>query len=136
VAGGLEKAAEVKLLLDTNALLWTLTRAKRLSPEVSKAIRAEDNDVYVSVVSVWEIEIKAAKRKLRPVGDVKDALAQQRFSTLPVTLPHVLAVESLPRYHRDPFDRLLIAQAQLEGLTLVTSDREMRNYPIAVLPAT
>jgi len=126
----------LKLLLDTHALLWALLAPRRLSPTAADAIEDGANEVFVSVVSAWEIEIKRAKGKLPIQVPLSDALSEQRFKTLPVTLPYVLAVESLPRRHRDPFDRMLIAQAQLEGMTLVTSDREVRHYPVATLPAS
>jgi PIN domain nuclease of toxin-antitoxin system len=125
----------LRLLLDTHALVWTLLEQKRLSPVAIDAIEDSANDVFISVVSAWEIEIKLAKGKLPMPGSLGDALSEQRFESLPVTLPHVLAVESLPRHHRDPFDRMLIAQAQLDGMTLVTCDREVRRYPVATLPA-
>ena len=126
----------MKLLLDTHALLWTLIAPKRLSAAAAAAIEDGANETFVSVVSAWEIEIKRAKGKLPVSVPLSDALAEQRFKTLPVTLSYVLAVESLPRRHRDPFDRMLIAQAKLEGMTLVTSDREVRHYPVATLPAS
>jgi PIN domain nuclease of toxin-antitoxin system len=126
----------LRLLLDTHALLWALLAPRRLSPTAADAIEDAANDVFVSVVSTWEIEVKRAKGKLPIPTPLRDALAEQRFKTLPVTLRDVLAVESLPRHHRDPFDRMLIAQAQLEDMTLVTSDREVRHYPVATLPAS
>lgn len=126
----------MKLLLDTHVLVWTLLGHERLSATASAAIQDSANEVFVSVVSAWEVEIKAAKGKLSMLGPLGDALARQRFGSLPVTLRHVLAVESLPRHHRDPFDRMLIVQALLEGMTLVSSDRKMRDYPIALLPAS
>jgi PIN domain nuclease of toxin-antitoxin system len=126
----------VRLLLDTNALIWTLVSRERLSPIVSDAIEDETNDVFVSVVSAWEIEIKSAKGKLRAPSDLQGALAAQGFRSLAVTMPHAYAVESLPRHHRDPFDRMIIAQAHLEGMTIVTSDRDIRLYPVAVLEAS
>jgi PIN domain nuclease of toxin-antitoxin system len=125
----------VKLLIDTQVLIWTLLEQERLATTAAEAIADEANDVFVSVVSAWEIEIKIAKNKLHGPSDLGTALAEQRFKLMQVTLDHVLAVESLPRHHRDPFDRMLIAQAQLGGLTLLTSDREFRRYPIATLPA-
>ena len=126
----------MKLLLDTNALLWTLVGRERISPFVIDAIEDEANDVFVSVVSAWEIEIKAAKGKLGAPSDLQSALSAQRFESLAVTMSHAYAVESLPRHHRDPFDRMIIAQAHLEGMTIVTSDRDIRRYPVAVLEAT
>lgn len=135
MARGVEEPARVKLLLDTNALLWALLEKHRLSPRAIEVIEDEANDLFVSVVSVWEIEIKRAKGRLHVPMEIEPSLAEQRFSALPVTLRHAQAVESLPRHHRDPFDRMLICQAQLDGLTLVTSDRMMRRYPVSVMPA-
>lgn len=126
----------MKLLLDTNAFLWTTLLKKRLSTAATDAIEDPENEIFVSVASIWEAEIKRAKGKLPIPDGIGDALFAQQFRSLQVTLDHVLAVESFPQHHRDPFDRILVAQAQLEGMTLVTSDREMRNYPIAVLPAS
>jgi PIN domain nuclease of toxin-antitoxin system len=123
------------LLLDTNALLWSLLEKKRLSPSAVDAIGDKANDVFVSVVSVWEIEIKRAKGRLHVPLEIEPTLTAQRFRSLPITLRHAQAVESLPHHHRDPFDRMLVVQAQLEGMTLVTSDRAMRRYPIATMPA-
>lgn len=125
----------MRLLLDTNALFWTLIEPKRLSSEAASAIEDESNEVYVSVVSAWEIGVKRAKGRLEMPMALGPMLAETRFEALSVTLDHALAVESLPHRHHDPFDRLLVAQAQLENLVLVTSDREIRRYPIAVLPA-
>jgi PIN domain nuclease of toxin-antitoxin system len=123
----------LRLLLDTHALLWALLAPTRLSATASDAIEDGANEVFVSVVSA---ELKRAKGKLPIPVPLADALSEQHFRTLPVTLPYVLAVESLPRRHRDPFDRMLIVQAQLEEMTLVTSDREVRHYPVATLPAS
>jgi PIN domain nuclease of toxin-antitoxin system len=125
----------MKLLLDTNALIWAFSDPKRLSSYAVEKIRDEANDVLVSVVSLWEIGVKRAKRKLDMPGNLEGMIAAKRFEPLPLALSHALAVETLPHRHHDPFDRMLIAQAQVEGLTLVTSDREMRHYPISVLPA-
>jgi PIN domain nuclease of toxin-antitoxin system len=126
----------LRLLLDTNALVWTLLGRRRLSPAAVEAIEDPANEVFVSVVSAWEIEIKMAKGKLPMPEPLGEALVEQRFESLPVTLRHVLAVEALPRHHRDPFDRMLIAQAQLERMTLVSADRKMRDYPVSLMSAT
>lgn len=125
----------MRLLLDTNALIWTFSDPGRLSDYAREKIRDEANDVLVSVVSLWEIGVKRAKQKLDMPGNLEEMLAAKAFDPLPLALRHALAVEALPVHHHDPFDRMLIAQAQAEALTMVTSDREMRRYPIAVLPA-
>jgi PIN domain nuclease of toxin-antitoxin system len=126
----------MRLLLDTNALFWSLVEPKRLSGEAASAIADGSNDVFVSVVSAWEIGVKRAKGRLEMPSALGPMLKQTGFDALPVTLSHALAVEGLPHRHHDPFDRLLIAQAQTENLVLVTSDRTMQRYPIAVMPAT
>jgi PIN domain nuclease of toxin-antitoxin system len=127
----------VRLLLDTHALLWTLLERHRLSATASAAIEEKASEIYVSAVSAWEIEIKRASGKLRLPDGFEAALEMQDFTALPVTMRHAHAVELLPRHHRDPFDRMLIAQAEVEQLTLVTSDRAIRHhYPVATLPAS
>lgn len=126
---------EVRLLLDTNALIWAFSAPQRLSEYARETISDEENDVLVSVVSVWEIGVKRAKRRLDIPDNLEAMIAAKRFDPLPLTLRHALAVESLPNEHHDPFDRMLIAQAQLDGLTMVTSDRAMHRYPISVLSA-
>jgi len=125
----------VRLLLDTNALIWVLTAPHRLSPTAAEAIEAEANDVYVSSISAWEIAMKRSHNRLEAPDDLDSQLDQKRFRRLPVEMRHASAIEFLPHHHGDPFDRMLIAQAQVEGLTIVTSDREMRRYQVALLPA-
>jgi PIN domain nuclease of toxin-antitoxin system len=124
---------QVRLLLDTNALIWTLVRRERIPPIAIDAIEDKANDVFVSVISAWEIEIKAAKGKLGVPSDLQSAIAAQSFESLAVSMRHAYAVESLPRHHGDPFDRMIIAQAHLEDMTIVTSDSEIQHYPVAVL---
>ena len=125
----------MRLLLDTNALIWTLAAPQRLSTRAADEIGDSSNEILISVVSAWEIGLKRAKGKLNLRGDLERTLGEKGFQSLPLTLHHALAVESLPPEHHDPFDRMLVAQAQVEKLTLVTSDRTMRRYPIATLPA-
>jgi PIN domain nuclease of toxin-antitoxin system len=125
----------MRLLLDTNALIWAFSDPRRLSDYATEKIEDRGNAVLVSVVSAWEIGVKRAKGKLDFPGDLGAMIFEKEFEPLPLTLRHSLAVEALPHQHHDPFDRMLVAQTQVEGLTLVTSDREMRHYPISVLPA-
>lgn len=126
----------MRLLLDTHALLWALVERHRLSRTATAALEDEASQVFVSAISAWEIEIKRASGKLRLPDDLEAVLAKQDFTALPVTMDHAHVVELLPRHHRDPFDRMLIAQAQFEGLTLVTADRTIRTrYSVATLPA-
>jgi PIN domain nuclease of toxin-antitoxin system len=125
----------LRLLLDTNALLWILMAPDRLRKTAAEAIRSEESDVWASVVSPWELAIKASHGKLRAPDDLSARLDRARVSLLPISLRHADAVASLPHHHRDPFDRMLVAQAQVEGMTLVTSDRELAQYQVALLPA-
>lgn len=124
----------MRLLLDTHVLLWALAGERRLSVRTRRAIEAADQ-VMVSAAAVWEIAIKQALGKLRIDGDV--ALEAQRSGYLPlaVTVEHASAVGRLPQHHRDPFDRMLVAQALVEGLTLVTADPRLAAYPAPILTA-
>jgi PIN domain nuclease of toxin-antitoxin system len=124
----------VKLLLDTHALLWWLAGDPALDPAAVEAIAAADT-VAISAASAWEIAIKQASGKLSGPDDLPGELAGNRFSELPVTVSHALAAGALPPLHTDPFDRILVAQARLEGLTLVTRDRRLADYGVAFLRA-
>src|SRR5438552_10823375 len=106
------------LLLDTHVLLWWLDDPKQLSRQAKKAIQDGANSVYVSAAVAWEIAIKKALGKLDAPDDLEDVLAANRFLSLPITIPHALAVLALPNHHLDPFDRILIAQALHEGFRL------------------
>lgn len=120
----------MRLLLDTHAFLWwdagTLARA------VCRRIQQAD-DVFVSAASAWEIAIKSALGKVVVHGSVAEAIADYGFSELPITVEHAEAVRSLPAHHRDPFDRLLVAQAQVEQLALVSRDRALSAYGVPLV---
>lgn len=119
------------LLLDTHVFLWWLEDPGRLSEAARKAISDGRNTVYVSAAVVWEIAIKKGLGKLEAPDDILGAMAANRFLPLPVTVPHALAVQSLPGHHRDPFDRLLVAQAKHEGFKLVSRDPDVLSYGVA-----
>ena len=127
----------MKLLLDTQCWLWWLTDPDLLSGSALEAIRAAENDVYLSAASSWEISIKWAIKKLslpkRPSEFVPSRLARDGFLSLPIEHVHALRVSELPLHHRDPFDRILIAQAQIEHLAFVTSDPLIRKYDVELL---
>jgi PIN domain nuclease of toxin-antitoxin system len=124
----------MKLLLDTHVVLWWLQNAP-LRAEADEAIREPRNDVVVSAASAWEIGIKTALGKLRIPHDLDDLLAGERLTPMPVTIAHGLAAGTLPPIHTDPFDRLLVAQAQLEQLTIVTRDERLRDYGVPIIAA-
>jgi PIN domain nuclease of toxin-antitoxin system len=122
----------VNLLLDSHILLWWLSGSRRLNPTARKAI-ADSVRAYVSAATVWEIAIKMALGKLEFRGDIEEQLAINNLVPLVVTVPHAVAAAALPAYHSDPFDRMLVAQAKVESLTLVTHDVRLRDYGVHVL---
>jgi PIN domain nuclease of toxin-antitoxin system len=121
------------LLLDSHALLWWQADDPRLGVRAREAI--EDPDVLprFSAASVWELAIKQATRKLSLPERLLDALAEEGFVELPVSSRHALLAAALPPHHRDPFDRMIVAQAQLEGCTVVTRDARLAAYDVPVL---
>ncbi len=127
----------MKLLLDTHTLLWWLTDDGRLSAAARRAIRTLGNDVYASAVSGWEIATKHRKGRLpeaeEAVHRLPALLVESNIRVLQVTLEHALRAGGLPQPHRDPFDRMLAAQAQLDGLTIVSNDRQLRQFGMALL---
>jgi PIN domain nuclease of toxin-antitoxin system len=125
----------VRLLLDTHTFLWWIDGGRTLETEARAAIADGGSDVAVSAASAWEISIKLAFGKLRLDADVVDQLRRNRFRPLPITVEHALAAGALPRHHDDPFDRMLVAQALAEGLTIVTRDPRFEPYGVAVLAA-
>ena len=125
----------MSLLLDTHALLWWLSDDDRLSVSTRASIRDPERLVYVSAVTVWEIAIKRTLGKLEAPGDLLDAIGESGFSTLAISMKHAWAAGQLSRCHGDPFDRMLIAQAMHENLTLVTADDRILQYDVATLRA-
>ena len=121
--------------LDTHTFLWWLEDPRLLSEAARKAIGDGRNTVYVSAVVVWEIVIKRALGKLDAPDDLEGAMAANRFLPVPIIVPHVLAVRSLPDHHRDPFDRLLIAQARHEGFHLISRDSRVALYGVPQIVA-
>jgi PIN domain nuclease of toxin-antitoxin system len=124
----------VRVLLDTHAFLWFVTDAASLSPSATAAIAAAANTPLLSIASVWEMAIKAGNRKLKLDGSVEAFVARHipgnAFDLLPIDVGHVARVETLPLLHRDPFDRLLAAQALIEDLPLVSADTMFDAYGV------
>ncbi|MBI2376195.1 MAG: type II toxin-antitoxin system VapC family toxin [Deltaproteobacteria bacterium] len=118
----------MKLLLDTHVFLWWRADSPKLKAKVRNAIAAGDNEVFISGAVAWEIVIKRALGRLEFDGSVGAAATEEGFAPLPITLAHADEVARLPDLHRDPFDRLLIAQARREGLTLVSHDKNIQAY--------
>jgi PIN domain nuclease of toxin-antitoxin system len=122
------------LLLDTHVALWWYQENSRLKSTVREAVGIADA-VYVSAASAWEVAIKLALRQLRLPASFDEGVEASGFERLPITFAHAERAGALPLHHRDPFDRMLIAQAQVEGLTLVTRDRQLIAYDVAIFPA-
>jgi PIN domain nuclease of toxin-antitoxin system len=119
------------MLLDTQMLLWAVDDPGRLSSSASEILEDKTNRVYFSLASIWEASIKFALGRAdftMPPEKLRDGLLRSGFTELPIASEHVIAVSRLPHIHRDPFDRLLVAQAEVEGLTLMTADKTLAKY--------
>ena len=123
------------ILVDTHVLLWALGEPKRLAPGARAALEDGANEVFVSAVSAWEISINAALGKLRAPHDLAAGVRALRFVPIDVTFADGVAVRRLPDIHRDPFDRMLIAQTLERDLTLMTTDARIRQYDVATMQA-
>jgi PIN domain nuclease of toxin-antitoxin system len=127
----------LKLLLDTQCLLWWFTEPERLNSEAIEQIVDEDNELFFSVASAWEIAIKVGIGKL-PLSEPVDTYVSSRMRRLgakylDIVFPHACRVATLPLLHRDPFDRILVAQAQIEKMMLVTADEALIQYGVELL---
>lgn len=127
----------MKLLVDTNILLWWFLRSDRLPAKLRATLADAANGVFASAVSTWEIAVKSALGRLSLPGEpgqyLPDRLKRAQIQELPISAAHTYGVFALPKHHADPFDRLLIAQAQLEAMTIVTADRTFKKYDVRTL---
>jgi PIN domain nuclease of toxin-antitoxin system len=127
----------VRVLLDTQAWLWMLAAPERFSGRALRLVESRSNELLLSAASAWEIAIKHALGKLKMPGkleaSVPDLMQKTGVIALPITHAHALRAGSLPSHHRDPFDRLLIAQAQLERIPILTSDTQLDSYDVKLL---
>jgi len=127
----------MRLLLDTHAFIWWDSEPAKLSPQVLALCQDRTSTVLLSVASVWEMQIKLQLGRLKLALPLATLVENQQrtngIEVLPISLAHVLALADLPAHHRDPFDRLLIAQARLEGAVLISTDPVFANYPVQVL---
>ena len=124
----------MRLLLDTHILLWWLADDPRLPAVAASLIADPDTDVRVSAARAWEISIKQAAGRLEAPDDLLDVVAENEFEILVITGDHAMAAGRLPPHHADPFDRMLISQAQIETLTLVSVDSRFADYEVDLLP--
>ncbi|MFB3777441.1 MAG: type II toxin-antitoxin system VapC family toxin [Bryobacteraceae bacterium] len=126
----------MRLLLDTHAFLWAIAQPEKLSRRATRLIRDESNELLLSAASLWEIALKVQAGKLRLPEErafFTDQMASLGVECLVVAADHVLALLNLPSHHRDPFDRLLVAQCRAENLPILTSDTAIRQYPIETI---
>lgn len=126
----------LRLLLDTHAFLWWDARDSALGTHARAAITDGDNPVFVSAATAWEIATKARSGRLDAAADVAAVIEAHGFGELAIEVKHAVASAELPLHHRDPFDRLLVAQARAESLTLVTSDPQIAKYDVQLLDAS
>ena len=119
-----------RVLLDTHVFLWWLEDNKRLNEQVKSIIENGENEIFVSAVTSWEISIKKSIGKLEAPDDIDAIVEKERFCKLPISLHHGEVAGQLPNYHKDPFDRMLIAQAQVEGLSIITADSIFSDYKV------
>lgn len=124
----------MRLLLDTSVVIWWFNDDPTLSDDIKTALDQEP-EVYVSAASVWEIAIKQAIGKLTAPPDLPEKVRDSGFRELRINFEHAMIAGNLPKIHGDPFDRMLVAQAQYENLTFVTRDANCKNYDVAILPA-
>lgn len=123
----------MKLLLDTHIILWWLADDSALSKKIRTAIMNPENTVFVSAASAWEIAIKQALGKLTAPDNFAEEMTLNNFEPLNINFIHAHAAANLPRHHDDPFDRILLAQAQIEKMTLATKDSQLSKYKIPLI---
>ena len=127
----------MNLLSDTHSFIWSFSNTKKLSPTAAQAFKNPANQIFLSVASVWEMQIKIALVKMIFKDTLETIINEQQsingIQILPVNLSHALYVENLPPHHKDPFDRLLISQAIVENMTLVSADANFAKYQVNLL---
>jgi PIN domain nuclease of toxin-antitoxin system len=120
----------MRLLLDTHTALWWLDDDERIGREAERLLLDTSNEVLLSAVVIWEVTVKRALGKLEAPVDIADRFLDGGATALPITLQHAAAVGELPDHHRDPFDRLLVAQARVDGATVLTGDAQIARYSV------
>ena len=127
----------MKYLLDTHTFIWFITAHRSLSPKARDTIRDRSNEIFFSAASAWEICIKSqlgkVKLKENPEYFIMQQLAENRFQSLPIKISHSVYTLNLPGIHKDPFDRMLIAQSNVERLPLISADKIIRKYDVSVV---
>ena len=122
-----------RLLLDTHVFVWSLSKVAELADNARAAIADPRNDVFVSAITGWEISVKRAKGRIRAPDNLEALVTERGFTHLPLTFHHAEQAGNLPMHHRDPFDRMLVAQSQLQSFVLVTRDHAITKYDTRIL---
>lgn len=122
----------LKLLLDTHVLLWAFSDPKKLSSKAQREIESPENIIFVSLASLWEIQIKESINKIKLPKDFFQKIEPTGFEILPISLAHIQNLKKLPLHHRDPFDRMIISQALCEDIVLMTQDKEIAQYQVRI----
>jgi PIN domain nuclease of toxin-antitoxin system len=127
----------MNLLLDTHTFIWWADEPEKLSEQALLALEDQNNQLLLSIVSIWEIQIKTQLGKMKlnlPLKDLLDSQEQtNNLAVLPITKEHIFALDNLPLHHKDPFDRLLIAQSTIENITIVSADSQLSAYSVILL---
>ncbi|MGA7312368.1 MAG: type II toxin-antitoxin system VapC family toxin [Silvibacterium sp.] len=127
----------MRVLIDAHALIWATVEPHRISPRARQLLSHPEHELLFSMVSLWELSLKISNGKLTPLGasitDVIEVLKQRGAQLLPIRIGHIVRLESLPLHHRDPFDRLLVAQALEEDLAILSSDRLLHQYSAKIV---
>ena len=127
----------MRLLIDSHTLVWAMLKDHRLSNRARRAFMPDSDELHVSFVSLWELSIKITIGKLRTLGSsisyLRDECREYGINLIPLRFDHILRLETLPLHHRDPFDRLLVAQALEEDLAILTSESQLRQYPAKIV---
>ncbi len=123
----------MRLLIDSHALVWWREGSRALTTAARDSIADPANDVLVSIAGLWELAIKEASGKLKLPADLETIVVEERFSVLAINFDHLRRLKALPRHHRDPFDRMMIAQALAEGIPIATGDRAFARYGVQIV---
>jgi len=124
-----------RFLVDTNVFIWWMEKKKPLGKDISHIISDPNNYIFLSLASIWEMSIKEKIKKLKLPKDWKKDIQSGTFEILPISIDHIFGLDYLPLLHKDPFDRILVAQANIEGLTLITSDPKIWKYNVPLIKA-
>ncbi len=128
-----KRLINMKILLDTHVLVWALSSPERIKPKVQDLLVDTDNIVFVSIASLWELQIKKSLNKISLPDDFISQLQENGFELLDINYKHIAKLDELPLIHRDPFDRMLVAQTIHENLSLVTNDLEIMKYNVKII---